>query len=157
MYLSVEKTIEYKSINESNSKTQKLLSTNKCRTIHSRSLVVRPFILKILRHYDNLEMNAVWCKFLQVSYIKASKEFIPVLNKRIFSLKDLMTSTKKRNNEMKYLLMFKNNLLRLKKKCEDSTINYFNYLPGKKIPLEIRSHIVSFISPTRIEWLSPEN
>jgi hypothetical protein len=34
--------------------------------------------------------------------------------------------------------------------CEDSSLEYYNYLPGEKLPSEVRSHIVSFISPAPI-------
>ena len=50
-----------------------------------------------------------------------------------------------------YLKKFQKNLKKVKKLCENSSISYYNFLPGYKVPLEIRSHIVSFISPVHMD------
>mgnify|MGYP006089565011 CR=1 FL=1 len=137
------------SLQKSNSKMNKKLQGS----VYEKCRGTRPYILKVLRLYDNLEKEIAWSDFIRVLYVKSIKDFIPVLNKEIPRYKRSIKWYGGKNNKLRlnYLINFKNNLLNIKKKCENSTIMYYNYLPGNKLPLEVRSKIISFISPVPME------
>ena len=117
------------SIQKSNNKLKKMIlgksKSKKCRA-------VRPFILKLLRLFDDLEKDFAWNELIQVAYIKITMEFLP-------EVVDW--------GQNDYIKKFEKNLRKFKKICEDTTIGYYNYLPGNKLPLDVRSKIISFISP----------
>ena len=135
-------------------KSQK--ATNGNQSMYDKCRAIRPFILNILRHFDDLEGDIKWSEFLRVAYTKATRDFLPALDAEISELEELSqiwyceTGTVEQwvPQQTNYLKKFRKNLLKLKKKCEDSSIGYYNYLPGYKLPLEIRRHIIGFISPT---------
>ena len=122
-------------------------------SVYEKCRVVRPYVLKVLRLFTDLEKEMAWSEFIQVLYVKSIKDFLPVLNEEINKYKKSIKWYGGKNNKrrLKYLNIFKKNLLNVKKKCEDSTIAYYNYLPGNKLPLDVRSKIISFISPVPIE------
>ena len=117
------------SIQKSNNKLKKNIlgksKSEKCRAM-------RPFILKLLRLFDDLEKDFAWNELIQVAYIKITMEFLP-------EVVDW--------GQNDYIKKFEKNLRKFKKICEDTTIGYYNYLPGNKLPLDVRSKIISFISP----------
>ena len=119
-----------KSIQKSNNKLKKMMigksKSGKCRAM-------RPFILKLLRLFDDLEKDFAWNELIQVAYIKTTMEFLP----------EVVDWKQQRG----YIKKFEKNLRKFKKICEDTTIHYYNYLPGNKLPLDVRSKIISFISP----------
>jgi hypothetical protein len=138
-------------VKKSYSKMNKNLDKNtecyqKCRS-------TRPFILKVLRFFNDIEKEIAWSRFIQVLYVKTVNDFLPVLNEEInrYKMANTMWSGPKTKHILNYLYKFKNNLLNIKKKCEDSTIVYYNYLPGNKLPIELRTKIISFISPVPIK------
>jgi hypothetical protein len=119
------------SIKKSYNKLKKMMlgkstTSEKCRAM-------RPYILKLLRLFDDLEKDSAWNELIQVAYIKTTMEFLPEL-----------VHLKQQGG---YIKKFENNLLKFKKICEDTSIHYYNYLPGNKLPLDVRSKIISFISP----------
>lgn len=121
------------SIKKSNNKLKKMMlgkstTPEKCRAM-------RPYILKLLRLFDDMEKDFAWNELIQVAYIKITIEFLP----------EVVDWKRKQQND--YIKKFKNNLMKFKKICEDTTIGYYNYLPGNKLPLDVRSKIISFISP----------
>jgi len=121
-------------------------------SVYEKCSIVRPYILKILRLYSDLEKEMIWCEFIQVLYVKSIKGFLPVLNEEINRYKSFKWyGGGNKKHDLNYLIKFKKNLLKIKKKCENSTIDYYNYLPGNKLPLDVRSKIISFISPVPIE------
>jgi hypothetical protein len=134
------KAVHIETMIKSNKRLQK--ATNGCYSTYDKCRATRPFILTILRNYDDLEGDIEWSVFLRVAYTKATSDFLPVLDVRISELDGLGSSQREGN----YLKKFRKNLLKLKKKCEDSSIDYYNYLPGNKLPLDVRTHIIGFIS-----------
>ena len=134
------RAVHIETMKKSHDKMQK--ASNGCQSTYDKCRAARPFILNILRHYNDLEGDIKWSVFLRVAYTKATSEFIPVLDLRISELDRLESSQREGN----YLKKFRKNLLKLKKKCEDSSIDYYNYLPGYKLPLDVRTHIIGFIS-----------
>ena len=132
-------------------------------TLHEKSKCLRPSFLNILRNFEELGEDYDWCIFMHTLYTKIIIEFLPALIKeindyvhldRMNSLEDelifnqdIWTLSWRLELECRYMKKFRNNILSFKKKCEDLTIEYYYYLPGNKLPLDIRSHIVSFISP----------
>lgn len=137
-----------KIVQKSHSKMNKRLETDvKC---YQKCRSTRPFILNILRIFNDLEKEFAWSAFIQVLYVKSTKDFLPALDKEIIKIAFALLNTHNNENILSYLNKFKKNLLKIKKKCEDSTIMYYNYLPGNKLPLEIRTKIISFISPVPI-------
>lgn len=118
---------------------------------YNSSADLRRHFLEILRLYDVAEKDKFWTEYIRVIYIKLVKSYIPLLNKTIIQKTAIarnMTYDCYLKNEQ--LIAFKKNCLKLKKKCEESTIEYYNYLPGKKLPLYIRTKIINYISPVPI-------
>jgi len=141
-------------------------------TLHEKSKCLRPSILNILRNFEELGEDYDWCIFMHTLYTKIIIEFLPALIKEINDYvhldrlesigrfhntlvvggaskfdQDIWTLSWRLEMECDYMKKFRNNILSFKKKCEDLTIEYYYYLPGNKLPLDIRSYIVSFISP----------
>jgi len=144
-------------ISKSNEKMKKALIKSKANQdwrCYTYSKAARPFILKILKNFTCLSNSC--CELIQVLYIKSIEEIIPNLNKATFKYElsiaaaNIITKNVRRSNrlviELKYINKYRNNLLKFKKKCEDKTISYYNYLPGNTLSLDIRSKIISFIS-----------
>lgn len=138
---------------ESIKKSYSRMNKKSAVTVYEKCCIVRPYILKILRLFTYLEKEIVWSEFIQVLYVKSIKGFLPVLNEEINRYKKSIKWYGGENNkhDLNYLIKFKKNLLKIKKKCENSTIDYYNYLPGNKLPLDVRSKIISFISPVPME------
>tara|TARA_B110001450_G_C17457630_1_gene414770 strand:+ start:28 stop:468 length:441 start_codon:yes stop_codon:yes gene_type:complete len=136
-----------KSILKSQKKANKILHSSQVFITHKMSRALRPFILNILRNFTNLEKDIQFCQFMQSIYITTTKKYIPILNVEII---DYDMYSKCHGGvfivHTKYIRKLIKNLLNLRKKCEDSTIAYYNYLPGNKLPLEIRRKIISYIS-----------
>lgn len=132
----------------SKSQNKSIEMETKCKTTYDKCRATRPFILNILRYFDDMECDIRWSNFLRVANNKTTKEFLPVLNSEIALLENLVPFSKKYQIQSNYIKKFRKNILKLKKKCEQSTIHYYNYLPGNILPLDIRSHIISFISLT---------
>lgn len=128
------------------SKSQRKAFTkqNQNSSKYEKCRAMRPLILKILRRYDEMEADIEWSIFLQMVYKKISENFIPNLTQII---DEHPSGYPGYDSEIKYLQKFQKNLLDLKKRAENSTIQYYNFLPGYKIPLDIRNHIIGFISP----------
>lgn len=121
----------FDSLKKSQEKTGQLLES--AHTLYEKVKAVRPLFLKFLRLYEDMEKDFAWNELIQVAYIKTTMEFLPEV-----------VDLKQQNN---YIKKFEKNLLKFKKICEDTTISYYNYLPGNKLPLDVRSKIISFISP----------
>jgi hypothetical protein len=113
---------------------------------YERCKAMRPLILKLLRLFHAIEKDILWGIFIQGVYKKITMDFLPVLKKKLAN-----NSSYPEIHNIVYLKKFEKNLLKLKKKCEDASLKYYNYLPGEKLPLEVRSHIVSFISPINLD------
>ena len=145
-------TTHGKILKKSHDKMQKTMAF--CTKHFDKCRATRPFILNILRHFDDLEGDIKWSEFLRVAYTKATRDFLPVLDAEISELEELSRIWYEEAgrveqwvpNQTNYLKKFRKNLLKLKKKCEDSSIDYYNYLPGYKLPLDVRRHIIGFIS-----------
>tara|TARA_B100000795_G_C22764980_1_gene425298 strand:- start:55 stop:519 length:465 start_codon:yes stop_codon:yes gene_type:complete len=116
-------------------------SENNNGTLHFQASTVRPLMLLINREFDTLDKDCGFTRYMRTVYIKINtflieiESYNAILNIRCLSVKHL-----------NYLQLFRNNLLKLKKKCEDSSIMNYNGLPGGKLPLDIRRIIVSYIS-----------
>jgi hypothetical protein len=148
-----------KILKKSTTKTTNALN-DKCITTYGKCRAVRPLILKILKYFNNLEGEIACSDFILVVYNKLIKDFLPVVDKEILKLENYAAVgiilhtywNGKKYIQENYLKKFKKNLLKLKKRCEDYTINYYNYLPGNKLPLDVRSNIISFISLVPMEY-----
>ena len=135
-------------------------------TFYQKSKCFRPSFLNILRNFDSLGKEYDWTIFICAAYKNMVNQLLPAINKEIneyvhldcvkpseFTVsttqddKNITYLSYKLEAEMLYMKKFRNNILTFKKKCQDLSINYYNYLPGSQLPMDIRSHIVSFISP----------
>ena len=148
------RAVHIETMQKSHYKWGKKMGNTGCQTTYEKCRATRPFILTILRHFDDLEGDMKWSKFLRVAYTKATIDFLPELDAEISELEELSRIWYNETggveqwvpNQTNYLKKFRKNLLKLKKKCEDSSIDYYNYLPGYKLPLDVRTHIIGFIS-----------
>jgi hypothetical protein len=117
------------------------IQKQKHQTLYFQTTTVRPLLLLINREFTTLDKDCEFTGYMRTLYGKLNEFLIEmgrydgILNVRCLSQKQL-----------NYLKLFKNNLLKLKKKCEDSSIMNYNTLPGCKLPLDIRRIIVSYIS-----------
>ena len=111
------------------------------QTLYFQTTTVRPLLLLINREFTTLDKDCEFTGYMRTFYGKLNEFLIEmgrydgILNVRCLSQKQL-----------NYLKLFKNNLLKLKKKCEDSSIMNYNAFPGCKLPLDVRRIIVSYIS-----------
>ena len=135
------KPIHFQSVSNTQSKMTSTIGGN----CYERCKLTRPLILKLLRLFHSIEKDILWGIYLHAVYKKITMDFIPVLKEKLVN-----NSSYPEIQQIVYLKIFEKNLLKLKKMCEDSSLEYYNYLPGEKLPLEVRSHIVSFISPAPI-------
>ena len=131
------------SIRKSQLKTNSMLETANC--VYEKTKAIRPLFLKITRMYDDIKDEWVYTEFCQVAYIKAC-EMIPTINTEI---KALECNLKENEKKVKYLKTFKNNLKKMKKLCEDTSITYYSMLPDCMC-LDLRTHCVQFISQATI-------
>lgn len=128
-----------------------LNTDNRVSSVFKNSCAIRPLMLKVIRFYPHLKNTVKYTEYLQVSYNK-SKDWIMKIDREIISLEEWRSETGvRKTREINYLKKFRKNLKKIKKLCEDSSISYYNSLPGNKIPLEIRTHIISFISQVPLE------
>jgi len=118
--------------------------------IFKNSRAIRPLILKVIRFYPDLKNTPKYTEYLQVSYNKCN-DWIVKIDPEIERLEKAASWSSKYQYQADYLKKFLKNLKNLKKLCEDSSISYYNSLPGYKVPLEIRTHIISFISQVPLE------
>lgn len=131
-------------------KISKLLNKfekNKGQSGYKDSKLIRPILLNVLRQYGTMQDKFKWNRFLKVCYIKCL-EFTKPVTCCISKLEcyDKIKYGKNYDKELNYLKKFKKNLEKIKIKSESTSLSYFNLLPGNKLPLDIRSIIVSFIS-----------
>lgn len=119
-------------------------------TIYENSRAVRPLILKVLRFYPKLMESSLYNYYIQTTYNK-SNEMIGKIGPEIERLEKYASWSSDYQYQANYLKKFQKNLKKVKKLCEETSISYYNFLPGYKVPLEIRSHIVSFISPVHMD------
>lgn len=128
-------------------KTQKKSPT--IQSTYDSCAGLRYHFLEILSMYDSAKKNTSWTQYIRVIYNKLVNIYIPLLDKTIIqkspgTVLRMNYDCYTKNEE---LIAFKKNCLKLKKKCEESTINYYNYLPGSILPLNIRTKIINYISP----------
>jgi hypothetical protein len=105
--------------------------------IYEKIKAVRPLFLKIIKIYDELKHDHEWGRFWKVSYKKSCQW-----------LKDIdiqCQSVELKVKEEDYIKKFKKNLKKMKKMCEDTSISYYSLLPDR-IPIDVRTHCVQFIS-----------
>ena len=126
-YISVIKNAQYKS-------NTMLASAN---GVYEKVKAVRPLFLKIIKIYDELKHDHDWCKFWRVVYKKTCKWLKEI---------DVMCeSIELKVKEENYIRTFKKNLKKMKKMCEDTSISYYSLLPDR-IPIDVRSNCIQFIS-----------
>ena len=78
------RAVHIETMKKSNDKMQK--ASNGCQSTYDKCRAARPFILNILRHFDDLEGDIKWSEFLRVAYTKATRDFLPVLDAEISEL-----------------------------------------------------------------------
>ena len=126
-YISVIKNAQYKS-------NTMLASAN---GVYEKVKAVRPLFLKIIKIYDELKHDHDWCNFWRVVYKKTCKWLKEI---------DVMCeSIELKVKEENYIRTFKKNLKKMKKMCEDTSISYYSLLPDR-IPIDVRSNCIQFIS-----------
>ena len=116
-------------------------NTTKKNNMYEKTKAVRPFVLKVIRNFDLIKHEWVYTNFLQVLYKKSVKW-----------LKDIDTELLYNKWEIKeenYIKSFQKNLKKIKKTCEDTSIAYYSLLPDR-IPIDVRTHCVQFISQAKI-------
>ena len=131
------------SLTKSHKKTERDIIDD--ATIYENSRAVRPLILKVLRFYPQLMKSSLYNCYIQSTYNK-SNEMIGKIGPEIERLEKYASWSSDYQYQANYLKKFRKNLKKVKKLCEETSISYYNFLPGYKVPLEIRGHIVSFIS-----------
>lgn len=131
------------SLTKSHKKTERDMIDSE--TIYENSRAVRPLILKVLRFYPHLMESSLYNCYIQSTYNK-SNEMIGKIGPEIERLEKYASWSSDYQYQANYLKKFRKNLKKVKKLCEETSISYYNFLPGYKVPLEIRGHIVSFIS-----------
>ena len=138
--LTAVKKQEYISSLIKSQKKMNIMMTNS-RGIYDKIKAVRPYFLKVIRMYHVLEHNFEWSEFLQVAY-KKSCLFLKQIEEQEKGV-DLKVK------EVNYINSFKKNLKNLKKMCEDTSITYYSLLPDR-MPIDVRTHCVQFISQATI-------
>ena len=109
--------------------------------IYEKIKAVRPVMLQIIRFYDNLKHEPKWTEFLQTAYIKSC-----TWDKEVDIL---CLSVELKVKEKNYIRLFKNNLKKIKKMCQDTSVSYYSLLPDN-MPIDVRTHCVQFISQATI-------
>jgi hypothetical protein len=118
-------------------------SMTKCPTPNTKGSLyekcknLRPLYLKIIRMYDNLKHVFEWSEFWRVVYIKTN-EFL-----RDISIQ--RKSIELKVNEENYINKYVNNLKKVKRMCEDTSITYYSLLPDR-MPIDVRTYCIQFIS-----------
>tara|TARA_Y200000002_G_scaffold182699_1_gene150770 strand:- start:34563 stop:35033 length:471 start_codon:yes stop_codon:yes gene_type:complete len=115
-------------------------------TYFERCQQIRSFILLVFRYPETIPQLYVEEKNYGHGLVKEIGCGIPIIGckERITYVYYPILNKK---SEFLYLYKFKKNLLKLKKKCEDLFIQQYKCLPGALLPLDVRNHIISFISP----------
>jgi hypothetical protein len=127
------------SIEKSQKKTGQLLES--AHTLYEKVKAVRPLFLKIIRAYDDIKHDWEYNEFCQVIY-KKSCELLQ-------DVKDRERGIELKVKEQNYVNSFKKNLKKIKKMCEDTTVSYYSLLPDR-IPIDVRTHCVQFISQATV-------
>ena len=143
------------SLQKSHEKADNMILNADVKTVFKISCAIRPLMLKVIKFYPCLKNSHKYTEYLQITYNKCN-DWIRSIDSEIISLEsrssDLMfVLARPFVYQANYLKKFRKNLKKIKKLCEDSSISYYNSLPGHKIPLEIRTHIISFISQVPLE------
>jgi len=141
-------TVLDETLDKNIAKQIKKFEKRKGKSCYKDSKLIRPILLNVLRHYDTIQDTFKWNNFLKVCYLKCL-DFINPITRVISKLEgynDKIKHAKNYNIELNYIKKIKKNCEKIKKKCENTSLSYYNLLPGNKLPLDIRSVIVSFIS-----------
>jgi|TARA_B110000495_G_C22895056_1_gene522162 hypothetical protein len=109
--------------------------------IYEKIKAVRPQMLKIIKFYDIIKHEPKWTEFLRVAYIKSC-----TWDKEVDIL---CLSVELKVKEKNYIRLFKNNLKKIKKMCQDTSVSYYSLLPDN-MPIDVRTHCVQFISQATI-------
>ena len=105
--------------------------------VYEKVKAVRPLFLKIIKIYDELKHDHDWGEFWNISYKKSCQWLKEI---------DVMCeSIELKVKEENYIRTFKKNLKKMKKMCEDTSISYYSLLPDR-IPIDVRTHCIQFIS-----------
>lgn len=113
----------------------------KATGLYERIKAVRPQILKIIKFYDILKHKPEFTEFWRVAYIKSC-----TWDKEVDIL---CLSTELKVKEKNYIKLFKKNLKKIKKMCQDTSVSYYSLLPDN-MPIDVRTHCVQFISQATI-------
>jgi len=146
----VQFTEMFQSLQKSHEKADHILNKTSIKTVYKNSRAIRPLMLKVIKFYPCLKNSHKYTEYLQITYNKCN-DWIRRIDSEIISLESrssdlLFVLGRPFVYQANYLKKFLKNLKNLKKLCEESSISYYNSLPGNKIPLDVRSHIVGFIS-----------
>tara|TARA_B110000879_G_C10767531_1_gene354022 strand:+ start:12 stop:368 length:357 start_codon:yes stop_codon:yes gene_type:complete len=109
--------------------------------IYEKIRALRPLFLKVIRLYDDLKHEWKWAEFWQTVYKKAN-QFLKDIEKQC-------ASVELKVKEENYIKIFKKNLKKIKKMCEDTSITYYSLLPDN-MPIDVRTYCIQFISQATI-------
>ena len=112
--------------------------------VYGKVRAVRPLVLKILRLYNDLKNEHEYSQYLQAAYDKA-KEMMETVDAEI----DVLEAASAPAHQGEYLKKFKKNLEKIRKLCQDSSIQYYAMLPDN-MPIDVRTYCVKFISVATI-------
>lgn len=131
---------EYISSIKKSQKKMNIMLANSC-SLYEKVKAVRPLFLKVIRLYHAIKHDMEWNEFLQVAYKKSC-----LILKQVNEQEKVSELKIKEKN---YINSFKKNLKKLKKMCEDTSITYYALLPDR-MPIDVRTHCVQFISQATI-------
>lgn len=110
-------------------------------TMYEKIKAVRRTFLLYIRIFDDIKHDWEYNQFCRVLYKKSLE-----LLKQIEDEEKIGEFKVKEENYINY---FKKNLKKIKKMCEDTSITYYALLPDR-MPIDVRTHCIQFISPATI-------
>ena len=119
----------------------KLDQTYRADGTHSKVKTIRPMYLYVLRMFDYMDRRYIYNSFLRSCYSKTT-EFISILRNEMGLLAQNDPDEAKKH---RYMNIFLKNMVSFRIKCIQSTMAQYSKIPGR-LPLVLRSHIVSYIT-----------
>lgn len=135
------------SINKSHTKTEHMMRKTG-DDVAGKARAARPLVLKILRFYNDFKNEHVYTQYLQATY-DTSKVMLVDIDAEIQRLEEASLLAPVNQNKLNYLKKTKKNLKKIRKLCQDSSIQYYGMLPDN-MPIDVRTYCVKFISQATI-------
>ena len=129
----------YELIKKSQAKSNAMLERG--NTMYENIKAVRRTFLLYIRIFDDIKHDWKYNEFCRVLY----KKSLGILKQ----VEDGEKNGEFKVKEENYINYFKKNLKKIKKMCEDTSITYYALLPDR-MPIDVRTHCIQFISPATI-------